>query len=182
MTGPTARANLEGIQAIINRAEGWERRSGATFEGDKTALIHFTRTPSRQNTDLVLVKGQEVKPTTSTKIFGVIMDSELRFRQHIARASTRGLAAAMALRRLRYLSPSTARRLFEATVAPVVDYASCIWMHRCTGLSCSALKRVQRVGAQAVTGCFKTVATAIAESEASIRTIEERHITKAASF
>jgi hypothetical protein len=35
VTGPTADANREGVQAIIDRAMDWERRSGATFEGTK---------------------------------------------------------------------------------------------------------------------------------------------------
>ncbi|KIW36184.1 uncharacterized protein PV06_11514 [Exophiala oligosperma] len=35
----------------------------------------------------------------------------------------------MQLRRLRGLSPATARLLFTCTVAPVVDYASNVWMH-----------------------------------------------------
>lgn len=43
VTGPTAEANREGIQAIIDRAMEWKRRSGATFEGKKTVIIHFTR-------------------------------------------------------------------------------------------------------------------------------------------
>jgi hypothetical protein len=41
------------------------------------------------------------------------------------------------------------------------------------------LKRVQRIGGQAVVGCFRTVGTAVAEAEASIPTIEERHLRKA---
>ncbi|OBS17158.1 hypothetical protein FPOA_12311 [Fusarium poae] len=42
VTGPTAEDNREGIQAIIDRALDWERRSGATFESDKTTIAHFT--------------------------------------------------------------------------------------------------------------------------------------------
>ena len=45
--GPSAAANYEGIQAIINRAINWEKRSGATFEGEKTMLVHFTRNAER---------------------------------------------------------------------------------------------------------------------------------------
>jgi hypothetical protein len=37
------------------------------------------------------------------------------------------------------------------------------------------INRIQRVGAQAITGAFRTVATAVAEAEASIRTVGERH-------
>ena len=41
VTGPTAQSNREGIEAIINEALDWEKRSGATFKADKTAIIHF---------------------------------------------------------------------------------------------------------------------------------------------
>jgi len=47
VTGPSAEANIEGIQRIISKATAWERRSGATFEGEKTVMIHFTRNGAR---------------------------------------------------------------------------------------------------------------------------------------
>ena len=43
ITGLSADVNCEGIQAIINRAMDWEKQSGATFKGDKTTVMHFTR-------------------------------------------------------------------------------------------------------------------------------------------
>jgi hypothetical protein len=49
VTGPTAESNQPGIEAIINMALDWEKRSGATFEGNKTAIIHFTRHQSRNS-------------------------------------------------------------------------------------------------------------------------------------
>jgi hypothetical protein len=97
----------------------------------------------------------------------------------VAKAATRGLTAAMALKRLRMVSPSTARQLFGATVAPVVDYASNIWMHACGVSAIATINRVQRIGAQAITGTFRTVATAIGEAEASIRSVRERHSERA---
>ena len=45
-----------------------------------------------------------------------------------------------------------------------------------------ALNRVQRIGAQAITGLFRTVATIIGEAEASIPSVLTRHQTKAAAF
>jgi hypothetical protein len=107
------------------------------------------------------------------------MDSGLRYVQHIEKATTKGLLAAMALKRLRRVSPSTARQLFGATVAPVVDYASNVWMHACGYKSMALMNRIQKVGAQANTGVFRTVATAVAEAEASILTVGERHAERA---
>ena len=182
VTGPTAEANTVGIQSIIDHTLNWERRSGATFESEKTSLIHFTRNKERSSNTPILVKEKLVMPKETAKILGVLMDSGLRYKQHIARTATRGLKAALALKRLRMTSPSTARQLFTATVAPVVDYASNVWMHACQGQAMAALNRVQRIGGQAIIGAFRTVATTVAEAEASIRTISERHADRATSF
>ena len=179
VTGPSADANRQGLQAIIDRAMEWEKRSGATFEGEKTAVIHFTRNSNRTSTTPFLIKETAITPRDTAKVLGVVMDSELRYKEHLAKAASRGLMAAMALRRLRMVSPSTARQLFSATVATTMDYASNIWMHACKGKAMASMNRAQRVGAQAITGTFCTVATAIAEAEASIRTVHERHSERA---
>ena len=57
-TRPTAAANRGPIEAIVERALQWERRSGATFEGDKTSLVHFTRDPRRTDMVPLMVKGE----------------------------------------------------------------------------------------------------------------------------
>ena len=142
VTGPTAQSNREGIEAIINSAIEWEKRSGATFEADKTAIIHFTRKSYKTDAQPFTIKGQVVQPKEHVKILGVIMDAKLKYREHIARAASKGLEAVMELRRLRGLSPATARQLFTATVTPVVDYASNVWMHECRYKSARPINRV----------------------------------------
>jgi hypothetical protein len=179
VTGPSAEANYAGIQQIVDRVIQWEKRSGATFESDKTVLVHFTRTTHRLSDTPVTIKGQAVTPEPEAKILGLIMDSGLRYRNHIARTATKALQAALALKRLRMLSPSSARQLFNATVAPVMDYASNVWMPAAKEAALAVLNRAQRIGAQAVTGAFQTVAVAIAESEAYIRPVQQRQLEKA---
>ncbi|KAM5344536.1 hypothetical protein ACJ41O_013071 [Fusarium nematophilum] len=179
VTGPSAQSNREGIQAIIRKALDWERRSGATFEAEKTSIIHFTRKASRVDSIPFTIKGEMVRPKDQVKILGVVMDSQLRYKQHIAMAATKGLEAAMALRRLKGLSPSVARHLFVAMVAPVIDYASNVWVHACHEVSVRAVNRVQRLGAQAIVGTFHTVATAVAEAEADIPPVRERFAKRA---
>ncbi|OQD95158.1 hypothetical protein PENVUL_c119G05503 [Penicillium vulpinum] len=80
----------------------------------------------------------------------------------------------MELRRLRGLTPAAARQLFTSTVAPVVDYASNVWMHACTDKAIGPINRVQRLGAQAIVGTFLTVATSVAEAEAHLATVQHR--------
>jgi hypothetical protein len=99
VTGPTAQSNRESIEAIINEALDWEKRSGATFKADKTAIIHFTPKAYKSDQGPFTIKGQTVEPRDRVKILGVIMDARLKYKEHIARAASKGLEAAMELRR-----------------------------------------------------------------------------------
>ncbi|KAI1828919.1 transcriptional regulator family: Zinc finger, CCHC-type [Penicillium roqueforti] len=174
VTGSTAQSNREGIEAIINEALDWERRSGATFEAEKTAIIHFAPKTRKSDHEPFTIKGQTVVPQDHVKILGLLMDTRLKYKEHMARAASKGLEAAMELRRLRGLTPASARQLFTSTVAPVVDYASNVWMHACKDKAMGPINRVQRVGAQAIVGTFLTVATSVAEAEAHIATAQHR--------
>ncbi|CAJ2505644.1 Uu.00g130380.m01.CDS01 [Anthostomella pinea] len=116
-------SKYQGIKSLIDQATAWERRSGATFGEDKTAIIHSTRKPRETDNGPFTVKWAQVVPKNA-KTLGVVMDTQLRFKQHIVNAAPQGLEAAMALKRLTSISPATARQLFVATVSPVVDYAS----------------------------------------------------------
>ncbi|KAF6781163.1 hypothetical protein CMUS01_16788, partial [Colletotrichum musicola] len=183
VTGRSREANRQGIQNIINRALEWERRSGATFETDKTAIIHFTRNwRLPPDTTSFVIKGDTVRPKDHVKVLGVTMDTKLRFEKHIADATTKGLEAVLGLRRLKGVSPATARQLFVAAVAPTMDYASNVWRYRCRAAQMRAINRVQRIGAQAIVGTFNTVATAVAEAEASIQSARERYDRKSTTF
>ena len=182
VTGPTAQSNRQGIETIVNEALDWERRSGATFEAEKTAIIHFAPKARKSDSEPFIIKGEVVEPRGHVKILGVIMDTRLKYKEHIARAASKGLEAAMELRRLRGLSPATARQLFTSTVAPVVDYASNVWMHAFKNKNIGPVNRVQRVGAQAIVGTFLTVATSVAEAEAHIATVQHRLWRRAAKM
>jgi len=89
----------------------------------------------------------------------------------MANAATSGLTAALALKRLKNLSPRVAQQLFEPTVALAMDYTSSLWMHVGKGL----VKTMER----ALRGSFQTVSLAIAEAEACIQQIHQRHQVKA---
>ncbi|KAF5260514.1 hypothetical protein FOXYS1_8829 [Fusarium oxysporum] len=61
-------------------------------------------------------------------------------------------------------------------VAPTMDYASNVWSHRRGVRKTKWLNEAQKMGAQAITGAFKTVSIAVAEAEAGILPIGERHV------
>ncbi|XP_044715949.1 endonuclease-reverse transcriptase domain-containing protein [Hirsutella rhossiliensis] len=146
-------SNNGGSIAFVDDYSAWV--TGPTAESnrdEKTSVIHFTRIAERDSDLPLIIKGNDVKPKSNVKLLGVIMDKALRFKEHIARAAAKGLAAAMCLKRLKMASPRMARQL------------------------------AQRIGAQAVTGGFRTVATVVAEAEAGVQSFRERHTQAAAKF
>ena len=56
----------------------------------------------------------------------MIMDSRLRFKNHVKKILTKGLKVVLALKRMRILTSAAARQLFNAIVAPVINYASSV--------------------------------------------------------
>ncbi|EED11618.1 hypothetical protein TSTA_108080, partial [Talaromyces stipitatus ATCC 10500] len=99
-------------------------RSGATFEADKTAIIYFTPKAHKLEQERFTIKGQAIKPKDYIKILGIIIDTRLKYKEHIARTTSKGLEVAMELRWLRGLSPLIARQLFTSTIITAMDYAS----------------------------------------------------------
>ena len=169
VTGPSATSNTEKIQrCIIPKAESWELSSGATFEPAKTIFIHFTRMAKESTDEPLTIQNQEVRPQTSAKILGVVMDRGLRFHEHWGQIAKRGLRAVMALKWLRALTPKTSRQLYQVTVVPRVDYASFVWSPRANGKARKLLEPIQRIASQAILGLFRTVALCIAQAEANI--------------
>src|SRR2546430_13535686 len=65
--GKSAEDNLRVIQQhIIPRVEQWKEESGATFEAEKTKVVHFKRRGEIQPSS-VIIKGQEVEAVESVK-------------------------------------------------------------------------------------------------------------------
>ena len=177
VVGDTASANISSIQQhVLPLLPVWEATSGSTFEASKTQFIHFCRNNDRRDTMTPLrFKGDDVHPTDSVKLLGVTFDRRMSMKNHVAGVVKRTTIAALALRRLKGLRPSTARHLFIATVAPVADYASPVWSQHCPSGTLNRLDSPQRIGAAAIVAAFRTVSLPILECEASIDTWAERH-------
>ena len=171
VTGYSVQSNVERLQTeVIPHLEQWRHVSRALFQPAKTVLTHFTRRKKvhAEVGPQLQINGVEVIPSNEIKILGVVLDSRLVYRSHIAKATKKGVRSALALKRLRNLRPEVARQLYKATVTSKTDYASIIWAPNASLSSLSALERVQRIGAQAIVSAFKTVALNIVEAEAGL--------------
>jgi hypothetical protein len=88
----------------------------------------------------VTIKGNQVAPSESVKILGVVFDRKLPFKT---------LHGVSGQERLKALRPGTTLQLFLSTVAvaPVVDHASFIWSPLTTSSLLSMLELTQRLAA-----------------------------------
>lgn len=192
VAGNSVEENMDVLQReVVPRALRWATDHGATFEGDKTTLIHFTHFRNTkkiaQPLQALRIGDSEVPPSPSAKILGVILDRELNFKEHIARASKRGWQAVQAMSRLRGVRPATARQLYNATVVPRIDYAATVWFspHLAKGMPIwmrRLLAPIQRVAAKTITNCFRTVAEEAACAEAYLLPVQARLTRKATRF
>jgi hypothetical protein len=89
--GSTIENTIKLQQDVILKAELWESLSGATFQPEKTAFVHFTRSHNREDDTPLLIKGNHVQPAESIKLLGVVFDRELRFKLHMARTVKRSI-------------------------------------------------------------------------------------------
>ena len=107
----------------MDEALTWERRSGTTFKKGKTAYIYFMRNSRLLDTNPINIKGIAKTPQQKVKILGILMNLGLRYMSHRIIVNTKGLKAAMALKRMRSLTLSLVRQLFYTIVTLVTNYA-----------------------------------------------------------
>ena len=145
------------------------------FDLKKTELIHF----DSSDASLQLPTGDQIASSKSVKWLGVIFDTKLSFREHVAFRASKALAAFNRLARLtntsRGLSTSATRNLYLACVSSVSDHGSQIWF---TGRNPkSLLKPLQLLQNQAlrrILGVFRTTPISAMEAEAGLLPVFSR--------
>ena len=86
MVGNSAEENTARLQeAVILRVVDWERKSGATFEAEKTQFIHFTRNRANAQRPFkpLQMNSANITPQSTVKVLGVYLDEQLRMNEHI---------------------------------------------------------------------------------------------------
>lgn len=180
VTGASAKENAQQLQqTIIPRVEQWARYSQATFGAEKTGYIHFIppKREQEQPRSTLTFQGQTIHSQLVVKLLGVHLDSKLKMHTHIQAITAAATKQALALTRLRGMRPRQIRQLYTSTVTPIMDYAASTWysLQRWGTLQhLYAFDKVQRIGAQAITRAFKTVALSVLEGEAGLETAQTR--------
>ncbi|OHW95426.1 reverse transcriptase [Colletotrichum incanum] len=82
--GDNTEDTCQKLQEALRKAEGWAFTHASVFAPEKFQLTHFTRAKTRINTDTTLQsQWGEIRPKTTCKYLGLIMDSSLKWKQHI---------------------------------------------------------------------------------------------------
>jgi len=184
--------NMDILQSeVIPRALNWAAGSGATFEDNKTTLIHFIREAQLKKMPHPLqalrVGAACVPPSRSTKVLGVTLDSQLTFKEHLAQATHKAWHRVRMLSRLRGLRPGTVRQLYQSFVLSGLDYAASAWYARYLSRSTPMFMRrlvmpIERYAAKVITNCFRTVSHEAACAEAGISHSASRLATRIWKF
>lgn len=190
--GPSEEHNCRRLNAVHRECEEWATNHGARFAPEKYQLIHFTksrRPAGDPQATSIHIAGQEIRPEQKAiKVLGVWLDPKLTWKEHIAHAARKGLAASEAIARLATATwgPSTrnTRLLYIATVRPILLYGSQEWSTRIAQGSLPAsrvdpLAKVQNRCLRGITGGYKRTPRAALEKETHIPPLDLTALTQA---
>lgn len=138
--GATFEAANQAITSMMTRPSGalnWADLHNSTFDITKTGLVGFTRQrtsslgvpaktmPLQQLP--ITIRGREIMPKTSHPFLGLVVDEELRFREHSAKVLAKGTAWVQQIGRLSKIAQGMtgqyARQLYLNVAVPQMLYA-----------------------------------------------------------
>ncbi len=175
VVGKSVSENLERIEnEVITRVVQWAQASGATFKKTKTELIHFTRNLNinPQPYQAIRFEDSYIAPQDSLKPLKVILDKQLRMKEHVGNAASKAISRCLAIKRLCDIKPKAIQQLYNTAVTSISHYTASTWYKPKT--SYPLFDQVQRLGGQAITKAFCFALLPILEAEARIYLVEIR--------
>ena len=173
------------LKDMLERPGGgleWSKDHNSRFEASKFGLLDFTLSKTKQRPQMSF-RGVTIKPAPSHKFLGVIVDQELRWKEHTAYAIAKGASHAMLLRCLSSpahgISTKLIRQLYRAVAIPKMTCAASVWFQpvfnagsRTTvrgskGIA-NKMTQVQRTAALAITGAMRTAPMDSIEAHANL--------------
>ncbi len=186
VTGKTFAACHVKIRQFMERAGGaldWSRAHNSHYSLDKFGLLNCKARMQGLGPTLHLTDGTTIAPSDHHRFLGLLVDHQLRFKQHVALAYSKGSRWVAQLRRLATarngLTLAVVRRLYLAVVVPSMLYAADTFLtpvrtlqgqkrqHGSVG-HIRRLAMVQRQALLAMTGALRSTATDVMEAHADL--------------
>ena len=179
------------ILDMMTRKDGaleWAEKHNSRFEFSKLALIGFAHHSKKLPRPALSLPNAIIEPTSSAKYLGIILDQNLNWKEQLAYVTGKGSAWAAQIRRLARpswgLTPRAARKLYIGVALPRTLYGLDIWCYpkrvakvggkEVRSAAHKKLTTVQRQGALAITGGFRTSPTDALDAHAALLSMHRR--------
>jgi ribonuclease HI len=179
------------IQEMMTRKDGaieWAEKHNSRFEFSKLALIDFSHHSKKLDRPALTLPNATIEPSSSTKYLGIILDQNLKWKEQLAYVTGKGSTWAAQIRRLARpswgLTPKAARKLYIGVALPRTLYGLDIWCHpkcatkiggkRVKPAAHKRLATMQRQGALAITGGYRTSPTDALDAHAALLPMHRR--------
>jgi hypothetical protein len=123
------------IQWELDTVEEWCSMHGLTVNPDKTGLVVFTRKRKLPGFFQPCLFGRTLQRSMSVKYLGVILDSQLTWKEHVDAKVKKAQNSLWACRRACGgawgLGPRVVHWLYVSIIRPSITFASLIWQSNC---------------------------------------------------
>ena len=165
----------------------WSKSHNSSIEYSKLALIDFAHPGVKKPRPPLVLPSITIDPSQSAKYLGIVLDQNLKWTQQLANVRGKGSKWAAQIRRLTRptwgLTPNGARKLFIGVALPRILYGIDVWCTPIHGRNANGRRKgsvaivrklasVQRAGALAVTGGFRTSPTDSLDAHAALLPID----------
>lgn len=188
-TGANFHETHEKLKDMMSRASGamdWAEKHNSRFEYNKLALIDFAHQNKKLDRPPLVLPNVTVKPSQNTKYLGIYLDQSLGWKEQLNYAIGKGTTWAVQIRRVTRpswgLTPRSARKLYVGVALPRTLYGIEAWCHppkenarsHIIPQTTRKLTTIQRAGALAITGGFRTSPTDALNAHAALLPMNHR--------
>ena len=161
----------------------WSKSHNSSIEYSKLALIDFAHPGVKKPRPPLSLPSITIEPTQNAKYLGIVLDQNLSWNTQLAHVRGKGSKWTAQIKRLTRptwgLTPKGARKLFVSVALPRILYGIDVWCTPIHGKNANGwrkgsvnfvkkLSSVQRAGALAITGGFRTSPTDALDAHAAL--------------
>ena len=141
-------ASQKDIDILIATSRSW----GLTINKEKCAVMRFQRKFHHSPAPQYLIDSSPIPFVTSHMNLGVLVDSALKFHEHISKTANKSAALAHnVLKSTACRSPEFMMPIYSSHIRPIMEYCSCLWHTGYVG-DTRILESVQRLWTKQVIG------------------------------